>query len=193
MSETMARRVFREKRPIIIALLMLAVGNAAFYAAVVYPLQRRVSSADQRAAAAASALSTSEREHKTARDMVVGKERAQQELKQFYGEILPVDQSAARRITYLRLAELAQDANLAFDHRTFAVEEQRDSALHRLDITMLLSGAYPDVRRFIHELERAKEFVIINGVELVQREEDVNALELTLRLATFYRAERDGG
>jgi hypothetical protein len=192
MSTGLGRRIFREKRPIIIALTLLAIGNAVFFATVVYPLQRRVATADQRAAAAASSLKAAQAEEKLAKDTLVGKERAERELRRFYDEILPSNQSAARRLTYLRLAELAQQTDLQFDHRTFSVEEIRDSSLTRLDITMLLSGAYGNVRNFIHELERANEFVIIRGIELVQREQNNSPLELTIRLATYYRAGDDG-
>lgn len=191
MKERLLWRVVREKRVIILLLAILALGNAVFFISVVYPLQRRVATADQRAAAAAAAMASAESEQKGARDTLVGKDRAQAELARFYEEILPSDQSAARRITYLRLAELARDAGLEFDHRTFAVQEQRDSTLRRLDITMLLSGRYADVRTFIHELERAQEFVVISGIELVQRDQDDAMLELTLRLATFYRTADD--
>ncbi len=193
MSANVTARVFAEKRTVITLLATLALANAAFFGGVVYPLQRRVASADQRAATAAAALASAEREQKIARDTLVGKERAQKELSRFYTDILPRDQSAARRITYLRLAELARDAGLQFDHRTFSVQEQRDSTLLRLDITMLLSGRYADVRRFVHELERAQEFVVISGIELVQRDLDDSMLELTLRLATFYRTTNDAG
>jgi hypothetical protein len=192
MSRPLSQRVFREKRAVLIALLVLAAGNAAFYGGVVFPLQQRVASADQRAATAAAALAAAEREHRMVAETLEGKERAQQELQRFYGEVLPADQSAARRITYLRLAELAQNANLAFDRRTFAVEEERDSALQRLEITMMLAGSYGDIRRFIHELERGEEFIVISGIELVQRQRDDAMLELTLRLRTFYRAAGDG-
>jgi len=187
MNESLFRRVLREKRTVILLLAFAALANVAFFASVVYPLQRRVATADQRAAAAASALASAEREQKAARETLVGKDRAQDELTRFYTEILPASQSAARRITYLRLAELARDAGLEFDHRTFSVQEQRDSRLQRLEITMLLAGRYADVRRFIHELERAQEFVVISGIELVQRDQNDAMLELTLRLATFYR------
>jgi hypothetical protein len=191
MSTIVAGRIFREKRTLVLALLLLALCNVGFYAAVVYPLQARVASADDRAAAAAAALAAAEGEHTLAREMVVGKERAGRELQRFYEEILPTDQSAARRMTYLRLAQLARDANLAFDHRTFAVDEERGSSLRRLDITMLLGGNYDDIRTFIHDLERAKEFVVISQVELSQRERDQTGLQLAVHLATYYRTQPD--
>jgi hypothetical protein len=150
-----------------------------------------VANADQRAAAAVSELSAAQQQYKLANDTVSGKSRAEKELQRFYSEILPIDQSAARRITYLRLAELARESSLQMGRRVFSVEEERNSSLRRLDITMVLEGAYPDIRRFIHELERSESFVIITGVEMVQREKS-EAPELTLQLATYYRAAGNG-
>jgi hypothetical protein len=187
-----AGRVYREKRASLVVLAVLALANAAFFGGVVYPLQSRVASADQRAAAAATELAAAEREHGLASETLLGKEKAQVELMRFYEEILPSNQSAARRITYLRLAELAREADLAFDQRTFSVADLRESSLNRLDITMLLTGPYDSVRQFIHELEETQEFIVITGVELVQRRTNDSALELTLRLATYYRTADDG-
>jgi Tfp pilus assembly protein PilO len=196
MSGVRASRIFREKRTPILLLLVLAAGNALVYATVVYPAQRRVASADQRAAAAAAALAGAEREQKIARETVEGKERAEVELRRFYEEILPADQSAARRMTYLRLAEVAGESNLAFDHRTFTVEDERGSALRRLDITMLLQGSYADIRQFLHELEKSPEFVVISQIELQQRaqqQREPPGLDLRIQLATYYRVEPQDG
>jgi hypothetical protein len=191
MNTGLLARTIREKRGIVLLLAALAVANAALYGAVVYPLQQRVASADQRAAAAAIELASAQREFNAARDTVAGKERAEKALQRFYGEILPGDQSEARRITYLRLADLARQSNLVSDHRTFAVEADRNSSLQRLEMTMALSGDYADIRRFIHDLEQSKEFVVITGVELVKRQQN-DALEVTLQLTTYYRTTGDG-
>ncbi len=192
MTESLGRRVFREKRGLILVLLALALANAAFFAGVIYPLQRRVASADQRAAAAAAELATAEREHQRAVAVVEGKQRAETELRRFYDQILPASQSDARRMTYRRLAELARDANLDFDHRTFAVKDVRDSSLRRLEIVMLLQGSYGDIRRFVYALEKGREFVVITGIDVVQREQDSAGLELTIQLATYYQVRGDG-
>ena len=54
-------------------------------------------------------------------------------------------------------------------------------------MTMVLEGEYRDVRRFIHKLETAPEFVVIEDVALVQGEQNA-PLTLTVKLSTYYKA-----
>jgi Tfp pilus assembly protein PilO len=50
----------------------------------------------------------------------------------------------------------------------------------------MLSGTYADMRAFIHQLETAPEFVVIDNVELTEGAEG-GVLGLTLELSTYYR------
>jgi hypothetical protein len=60
--------------------------------------------------------------------------------------------------------------------------------LEQLDGSMTLTGEYRDVRRFLHALDTAPEFVVIKSVSLAQDERD-KALRITLQLGTWYRAQ----
>ena len=120
-----------------------------------------------------------------------GQERATQQLAHFYDSVLPKGQEGARRITYRRLAALADESNLDYDRRTIAINQLRESALEQMDVTMVLEGEYRDVRRFIHKLETAPEFVVIENVGLVQGEKNA-PLTLTVKLSTYYKAVCDG-
>jgi Tfp pilus assembly protein PilO len=181
-------RIAREKRPWLLALAALAAINLGLYVAVVYPLAAQVAAAEGRASRAAGDLAQATREEQQARHTVSGKARAADELARFYQEILPGDQAEARRITYLRLAQMARGANLRFERRTFVAQEVRNSQLSRLDMAMVLRGSYQDIRRFIHDLETSPEFVVITNVALAQqRRVEGDALELTLALATYFR------
>ena len=51
---------------------------------------------------------------------------------------------------------------------------------------MALSGSYSDMRTFIHRLDSAPEFVVIDNVELGEGQEGA-ALSVTLHLSTYYR------
>ena len=113
-----------------------------------------------------------------------GQERAAQQLARFYDSVLPKGQEGARRITYRRLATLADESNLDYDRRTIAIKQVRESALEQMDVTMVLEGEYRDVRRFIHKLETAPEFVVIENVGLVQGEKNA-PLTLTVKLSTL--------
>ena len=52
---------------------------------------------------------------------------------------------------------------------------------------MLLSGAYRDIRRFIHALETAPEFVVIEEIVLSQGDETEAGEVLSMVLSTYYR------
>ena len=141
--------------------------------------QRGVNSRAQRRAQAAGTLT--------------GKDRAAAELATFYQDVLPSDLAGARRLTHLRLAQLARESNLKFVRATFVPVLERNRTLTQLKIEMSLSGSYRDMRAFIHELETAPEFVVIDNIELGQGA-DGGPLSVTLQLSTYYRdaaASRD--
>ena len=54
---------------------------------------------------------------------------------------------------------------------------------------MVLAGEYANMRRFIHGLETAKEFVVIEDISLAQAPGQNSALVLTIQLVTYYRPE----
>ena len=125
--------------------------------------------------------------------MLTSKDRADVELRKFYGEVLPDDLAGARRITYARLAQLANDADLRYERRSYEPDANYDGSLQKVKITMVLEGEYRNVRRFIHDLETAPEFVVIEDVALAEGADPNAPLTLTLQLATFFRSEGHGG
>jgi Tfp pilus assembly protein PilO len=182
------RRMLQEKRSLVLPLVAAAVVNVAVYLLVVYPLTARTASVEARAQTAAISLAHALTEFRAAEATRTGRTRADAQLKRFYTEILPRDYPGARRITYLRLAKLAEESNLDYDRRDFKTKRDRDSTLEQLDGSMTLTGEYRDVRQFLHVLETAPEFVVIRDVSLAQQERD-QPLTLTLQLATYYQAE----
>jgi Tfp pilus assembly protein PilO len=64
--------------------------------------------------------------------------------------------------------------------------DERGSTLTRLKIELVLGGTYANIRTFIHALESAPEFVVIDNVELAEGAEGGN-LAVTLELSTYYR------
>jgi hypothetical protein len=67
--------------------------------------------------------------------------------------VLPSDLAGARRLTHLRLAQLARESNLKFLRATFEPVAERTDA-DRAEIEMVLSGSYADMRAFIHSSKR---------------------------------------
>lgn len=188
---TLLRRVMREHRNAVVPLATALGVNIVLYAAVVYPLAQRVANIEQRDRTAEEQLLAAQREHAQAAGTLTGKDRAAAELTTFYTDILPSDLAGARRLTHLRLAQLARESNLKFLHASFEPVVERNRTLTRLKIEMLLSGSYMDMRAFIHQLETSPEFVVIDNVELGEGNEG-GPLNVTLHLSTYYRGAAGG-
>jgi Tfp pilus assembly protein PilO len=186
-SGTSLGRILREHRPLVIAIAVLLLLNAIVYAAVVYPLGQRVGSVSERTQEAEAELLAARRLHSQAATTLTGKTRASEELERFYMDILPGDLASARRLSYARLDQLAREANLRPSGTTWEVSRERDHTLARVGIEMTLTGPYAGIRRFIHQLEQATEFVAIDRVTLREDFNDDSALSVQLELSTYYR------
>ena len=182
----LVRRVMAEHRRLVIGLGAGIVLNVLLYVFVVYPLAERVANVAQRERAAEQALREARSEHSLASGTLTGKSRAATELTSFYSDVLPRDLAGARRLTYLRLARLAREANLEYRRASYAPVVDSGSTLTRLQIQLVLSGAYPDMRNFIYQLESSPEFVVIDNVQLAEGS-DGAPLVVTLDLSTYFR------
>jgi hypothetical protein len=183
------RRIVTERRLVLLPIAVALLANAAVYVLLVRPLGVSSEGAEDRAEAAANAVRVAEREHELAEALVTGKARADEELAAFYREVLPANLTAARRITYASLPALARRTNVRYERRRNEIEEV-DAArgLGRLVIQMQLQGEYEDVRRFVYELERAPEFLIIEEVVLSERAAS-EPLSLAITLSTYFRTD----
>jgi Tfp pilus assembly protein PilO len=186
-------RVFTEKRSLIVPLLIAVIVNIALYVIVVYPLSQKVAGGEQAAKASSAALDAAKRDYDQARATVAGKGQADEELRKFYSEVLPPDIGGARRITFLRMEQLARQCGLRLERETSDPKPERDSQLVKFTYTASLSGEYRNIRRFIHELETAPEFLVLENVELSQSETENRGLNVNMQIATYYRAAGNGG
>jgi Tfp pilus assembly protein PilO len=189
---TLARRIFLEKRALIIPVALGVVLNIAAYLFVVRPLALKSAGVADRAIAARQALAVAERDLAAARALVTGTSRADEELATFYEQVLPADQNSARRLTYLTVYHLARKMNVKFLDRKYEVEPpKRDARTGRLKIRTELQGDYENLRQFIYALESAPEFVIIDDVTLSQNDA-AKPLTLTIELSSYYRLDAHG-
>ena len=181
------RRAAAEHRRLLMALGVAVAVNALAYALLVYPLSQRVANVEQRDRAAEQALAQGRAEHARASGALTGKAQASAELATFYKDVLPQDLAGARRLTYLRLARLARESNLQYERASYDPRVESGSTLTRLQIQMVLSGAYADMREFMYQLESAPEFVVIDNVQLAEGGDGAGSLVVTLDLSTYYR------
>jgi Tfp pilus assembly protein PilO len=183
----LARRALAEHRRFVVPLVIALAVNVLVYAFFVFPLAQRVANVEQRNQQAGQALTAAQADFAQANGTLTGKDRAATELATFYKDVLPPDLSGARRLTQLRLRQLARESDLMFDRDQYAEEEVRDSSLRRLRIRMVLSGDYEDMRTFIHQLEAAPEFVVIDNVQLAGGDANSDAQVVTLEMSTYFR------
>ncbi len=185
----LVRRVVQEHKRAIYPLGIALLLNLLAYGAVVYPLSQRVANIEERDRAAETALAAARAEYARASGTVSGKDRAAKELETFYARVLPSDVAGARRLTTLRLQQLARQSDLATDTaRVSEVANRRDSTLKGLRVEMTLTGTYPAVRAFLYQLETAPEFVVIDNVQLTEGADSQGILRISVEVSTYYRS-----
>jgi Tfp pilus assembly protein PilO len=189
---TDVRRIIAEHRRAVWLIAGALILNAALLALVVLPLAQKVRGGEEAAQAATAELLAARRDHAVATATVTGKSQADAELKKFYQDVLPHDYSGARRMLYLNIDQLARKLNLQFERSGFEVDTERRSDLQKLTMTLNLAGEYTNIRRFIHELETAPEFRVVESVALAQDEEGERSLKVTASVATYYRTGGNG-
>ena len=189
---TLVTRIIGEKRALVVPLALALAANVAFAMVAVYPLSARVATAERRATRATQNLTAAEESLAAAQAAQAGKTQADAQLRRFHREVLPRGLAGARAITYARLARMADQVNLRYDRRSTTPERERGSSLARLHTTLVLTGEYRNVRRFIYQLETSPEFVVIEEVLLEQGADETAALGLTLGISTYYWVGNDG-
>lgn len=187
----LVRRILSEKRMLFGLAAIGLLADAGLYGLAVYPWTLRVESAGRRAAAAAANLDAARQRFEAARLAADGEHRTEQELRAFHQQFLPRDLAGARALTLARLAALADDHGLVMQRRASASDREDGSLLARLRVSMLLSGAYRDIRRFVHAIETAPEFLVIDEIVLRQGDEAEAGEVLGLELSTYYQRSGD--
>ena len=194
---SLTRRVFRERRAVMLPLAIFLAANVIVLLAVVWPLKRTVDGAADANYAAATALAAARQAEAEAKAQRQGKERADVELREFYGAILPRDIRGASDVTNFSLNLLARENNLTFRAGQWDHEQDRDSNLTKLVGQFTLIGDYKNIRSFLYGVETATEFVIIESVQLAAANtaQGEAQLELSLSVATYFLStpQMEGG
>lgn len=181
-------RILRENRKVLSLLAGGVVVNILLYGFGVYPLSQRVANVSDRNESAARALVAARQDNGAATGALAGKDRAVTELATFYTSVLPKDLASARRLTHLRIAQMARQHGLRYARATSEPVPERNSTLTRLKTDVSLGGTYGEIRSFVHTLETAPEFVVIDNIQLSENGVDGANLTITLALSTFYRS-----
>lgn len=184
-------RVVADHRRVLLPLAALLAVNLGVLVLLVLPLRAAVESGGVRAEVSSQALNEARTELAAAEAARDGQAQATRDLDRFYREVLPVNISAAQRLTHSRLSLLARSHDVLFQQSSTSPEVLRDSSLERLVVSYSLTGEWDDVQQFIHAIEVLPEFVVIDNLALSEGSDGNKPLSLTLVVSTYYRAGSD--
>ena len=188
---TLWRRLVAERKGLVLPLLIALAVNVGVLALGVFPLQASVAGDENRAAAVKMELAEAQRLERLANDTRASQARADQELKQFYSDVLPGSHAAARDLLYLQLRTISQQTGLKFTTGRFDLVPVEESALTRLRTDVSLTGDYSNIRRFLYDLETAEEFFIVESVKLGPSSvKGGGSLEIVLAITTYFMGAR---
>ncbi len=185
------KRIASERRAVVLPLATVLAINLVLLALVVFPMQRSVAGDEDRSTDVKLALAEARRTERVANDTRTSKERADEELKTFYADVLPSSHAVARDLLYLQISKLSKETGLAFEGSSFEPEQVDDSTLMRFRVDVSLTGEYANIRKFLYRLETAEEFFVVEGVKLGQagkQQAGGGSLEVVLQVATYYTA-----
>lgn len=183
-------RIVAEKRVAVTAVAVALAIDGGLWAVAVYPWTVKVANVERRAAAAAAALEAAELRFDAANGNATAMTGVDQDLAAFRRDLLPADLAAARAVAFARLASLVDVHGLVMERRASEIDSDEVSDLERLRVSMVVRGAYADLRQFIAAVETAPEFLVIEEILLSGGEDAAGLQVLTLGLATYYW---DGG
>jgi hypothetical protein len=186
-AEVPAGRVLSDHRRWLVPVGLVLAINVAVLVIVVLPLRQAVESGSARAAASAQALQAAMADLKDAEATRDGQSQASKDLDRFYASVLPGDFSSARRITQLKMSQMARAHDVRFESGAMSTEAIKSSALERLHVNLALTGDWDDIRELIYELETGPDFIVIDNMQLAEGADANAGLSLTLDLSTYYR------
>ena len=101
----------------------------------------------------------------------------QSEISPFAPEVVRISNTdLLPELTNVRVVVLNQDPG-----------QERGSELGKLTATATLVGDYRNIRSFIHQIETAPDFMVLENVALSQGSEREQGLNVTVKVATYFR------
>lgn len=189
---TLWRRILVERRAVVFPLLVVLLANVAVYVLLVLPLEHSVTSAGEESMQAMGDLARARREGTDARNAQTSSTQADDELNKFYQGVLATTFQQARNIADFWLDRTARESGVTKRDSEYDYQLVKDSKLVRVQGTVSLEGSYGNIRRFLYAAETAKEFIVIEKVELSETGANVgggnDSLSVKLNLSTYYVA-----
>jgi hypothetical protein len=189
------RRVFHERRRVVLPLLVLLLVDVGVLALGVFPLERHTLSLETAATDAEMARKLAQLDATKAATERTSRDTAEKDIRRFYTELLPRDITAANRLTNFMLKVAADESQIAYasgQWRPEKPDEDRDVRIIKMTAQITLKGDYRGIRKFLYKVETAEEFVIVEKVQVNQPGGSATGtnLEVGLTVATYYLADR---
>ena len=183
---SLAARILAEKRVVVSAVAIVLAVDAGLWAFAVYPWTLKLANAERRASMASAALQTAEQRLLSSGAASDDLTQVDTNLQVFRRTLLSPDLAGARSIAFARLASLVGEHGLVMERRASDADTDEESNLERLRVSMVVRGAYRDLRQFIAAVEGLPDFLVIEEI-LLSGGEDAGGMQvLTLGLATYY-------
>ena len=188
---TLWRRIYRERRGLVLPLMLITALSVGALALGVFPLSRHVAGLESDAVDANLALKLAKADEIKANHERTSKERAEIDLQKFYSEILPSDFVTAAQLTNNLMVQWAKESSIVFSSGQFRpakTDEKSKSRLTKMVGKVTIKGGYPGIRRFLYRVETAEEFIVIEEVNLNQpgSSDTGTNLELDLVVSTYF-------
>lgn len=188
------RRILVERRRVVWPLALVLAANVAAVIVLVWPLGQGVVAAETDRVAALADLAAARREEQHARSARESTQSADEDLRRFFETVLPQGFDGAVQVTGFWLTRVAARTGVQFERGTYDADAIDDSELSRMIAKASLTGDYAGVRRFLHAVESAPEFVMVDRMELAEPDDQGDGqLELLLDISTVFRHRRPAG
>lgn len=182
------RRVFRERRAVVLPLVAVVLVNVVVLALAVVPLKTMVSDDTSHSLTAAIALTQAKARLTQAQAARSSRDQAQDDLKKFYADVLPANFASARHVLYLEIDRIAGENGLIPDRQSWEPTPIKDSRLNRFDTEVTLVGEYGNIKRFLYDVETTEAFVVVESVSLAAASQKKGgSLQVTLHVTTYYQ------
>lgn len=100
---------------------------------------------------------------------------------------LLVEKEAVTKEVIGPLSETARQHHLRISTLDSEPARVAEHGQNRITFSLQVTGAYPDIRRFIHAIEIAPSFVIIEDMSLSRSSKEDSPRKLQVRMASYYR------
>ena len=172
----------RWERALGMALGVLILGNAAFYLGATRPLEMMQAGQGERL------LSL----QRTIRDLRV-RGKAFEEQVRVLQEVEAFHAGFPKRRGLVRvtndLHRLAAAAGVSVPGVSYQPEPLKEAALFRVKLTLSVAGPYAGVHRFLHEVEKRRQHLVIERMALAEQrgQATANQVAMQLTLAGYFR------